>query len=116
MFPLKPASGALLQRKLTDMGVTWHFGTGVESLDAGNGGVRVTLTNGATFDAETGLFSWTPTFTQAANYTLDFTATDDGDGTGTPLTTSPGRRSHCLPLASTTCARPSRMCTVSSMP
>jgi hypothetical protein len=46
------------------------------------------LPEGAAFDTATGLFSWTPTFVQAGQYVLHFSATDDGDGTGQPLTTS----------------------------
>ena len=33
---------------------------------------------GATFDTNTGVFSWTPLFTQAGSYTVNFTATDNG--------------------------------------
>lgn len=33
---------------------------------------------GATFDTSTGIFSWTPGFTQAGNYVLTFKATDNG--------------------------------------
>ena len=35
---------------------------------------------GATFDAQTGIFLWTPTFLDAGSYGPSFTATDDGDG------------------------------------
>jgi len=42
------------------------------------------LPAGATFDAETAMFVWTPGFMQAGTYTASFTASDDGDGTGTP--------------------------------
>jgi hypothetical protein len=42
------------------------------------------LPAGATFDADTAMFVWTPGFTQAGAYQVDFTASDDGDGTGTP--------------------------------
>ncbi|MBN8491307.1 MAG: tandem-95 repeat protein, partial [Burkholderiales bacterium] len=52
--------------------------------------VRYSLANlpaGASFDPLTSLLSWTPDFGQAGSYTLQITATDDGDGTGTPLTT-----------------------------
>ncbi len=40
------------------------------------------LPTGATFDDETGALRWTPDFTQAGDYSIDFTVTDDGDGTG----------------------------------
>src|SRR5262249_9693165 len=46
------------------------------------------LPDGASFDVDTALFSWTPGFTQAGSYAVTFTATDDGDGTGTPLSSS----------------------------
>ncbi len=36
------------------------------------------LPSGASFDAGSGIFSWTPDFGQADNYTVLFTATDDG--------------------------------------
>ncbi|HYU32388.1 MAG TPA: putative Ig domain-containing protein [Thermoanaerobaculia bacterium] len=39
---------------------------------------------GAAFDPETLVFTWSPGFTAAGSYPLIFTATDDGDGTGTP--------------------------------
>jgi len=46
------------------------------------------LPTGATFDPDTLLFNWTPSFTDAGPHTVTFTATDDGDGTGQPLSTS----------------------------
>ena len=46
------------------------------------------LPDGATFDTSTGIFTWTPTYTQAGNYAVHFTATDDGNGTGQPLSTA----------------------------
>ncbi|HND51734.1 MAG TPA: putative Ig domain-containing protein, partial [Pirellulaceae bacterium] len=39
------------------------------------------LPDGATFDAESGLFRWTPDYLQAGEYQVSFTATDDGNGT-----------------------------------
>ena len=42
------------------------------------------LPPGATFDADTGMFVWTPGFTQSGTYLVSFTASDDGDGTGIP--------------------------------
>ena len=39
-----------------------------------------TLPAGATFDVQTGAFSWTPTFYQDGSYTVTFTATDDASG------------------------------------
>ena len=44
-----------------------------------------TLPAGATFDAETWNLNWTPTHLQAGNYQVAFTAVDNGDGTGVPL-------------------------------
>jgi YD repeat-containing protein len=46
------------------------------------------LPTGATFDPQTLLFDWTPTFAQAGTYLVHITATDDGNGTGTPRSTS----------------------------
>jgi len=46
------------------------------------------LPAGATFDPETARFSWTPEYDQAGQHQAVFSATDDGDGTGTPLTVS----------------------------
>lgn len=46
------------------------------------------LPPGATFDPVTWMFDWTPGYTQAGTYTVRFTATDDGDGTGVPNTVS----------------------------
>jgi VCBS repeat-containing protein/YD repeat-containing protein len=50
--------------------------------------VATSLPAGATFDTETALFSWLPGFQQTGNYTVTFTATDDGNGTGVPLTST----------------------------
>lgn len=49
---LPPESGALLQRKLAALGVTWHLGVGVAAIDSNGDGVRITLADGATFDAD----------------------------------------------------------------
>ncbi|MGB3638029.1 MAG: putative Ig domain-containing protein, partial [Rivularia sp. (in: cyanobacteria)] len=46
------------------------------------------LPPGATFDAETATFIWTPDFNSANNYNVTFTATDDGDDTGFNATTT----------------------------
>ena len=42
------------------------------------------LPAGATFDTETLEILWTPTYAQAGTYSITVTATDDGDGTGSP--------------------------------
>ena len=52
---LPPEGGAMLKDKLTALGVRWHFGTGVQSVDrhGSNGGAfRLTLANGAHIDAD----------------------------------------------------------------
>jgi rubredoxin-NAD+ reductase len=49
---LPPAGGALLQAKLSALGVKWHFGTGASSIDAEGDGVRVQLANGEHIDAD----------------------------------------------------------------
>ncbi|WP_353955672.1 putative Ig domain-containing protein [uncultured Sphingobium sp.] len=45
------------------------------------------LPPGATFDPDTYDFTWTPTNVQAGDHVVHFRATDDGNGTGVPLTT-----------------------------
>src|SRR5262245_48309501 len=47
--------------------------------------VATGLPPGASYDAPTATFHWTPGYTQAGRYTFTVTATDDGNGTGTPL-------------------------------
>src|SRR5678815_383477 len=44
------------------------------------------LPDGASFDAETLELVWTPGYAQAGTYRVTVTATDDGNGTGVPLT------------------------------
>ena len=44
------------------------------------------LPAGATFDFESQMLWWTPGFDQAGLYQIDFTVTDDGDGTGSSTT------------------------------
>ncbi|HND23400.1 MAG TPA: putative Ig domain-containing protein, partial [Rhodocyclaceae bacterium] len=44
------------------------------------------LPDGASFDPVTSMFKWVPRYDQAGSYLVHFTATDDGNGTGTPLT------------------------------
>ncbi len=42
------------------------------------------LPDGASYDPDTQLFRWTPSYSQAGVYSINFSASDDGDGTGTP--------------------------------
>jgi rubredoxin-NAD+ reductase len=49
---LPPEGGAMLKDKLTALGVQWHLGTSVQSVDAANGGYALTLANGATLQAD----------------------------------------------------------------
>ena len=49
---LPPAGGALLERSLEALGVTWHLGTSVASVDARGDGVRVRLADGSAIDAD----------------------------------------------------------------
>jgi rubredoxin-NAD+ reductase len=49
---LPPAGGALLQRKLADLGVVWHLGTSVSAVDADGPTLRVTLASGHSFIAD----------------------------------------------------------------
>jgi YD repeat-containing protein len=48
----------------------------------------IDLPLGASFDPVSTLFEWQPGFGEAGEYTASFQATDDGDGTGIPLTSS----------------------------
>ena len=43
---LPPEGGALLQRKLADLGVAWHLGTSVAAIDADGDKLSITLANG----------------------------------------------------------------------
>ena len=49
---LRPAGGALMQQKLADLGVIWHLGTSVKSIDKAGDKLRITLANGKSFDAD----------------------------------------------------------------
>ena len=49
---LTPEGGALLQRKLAELGVVWHLGTSVSALDTDGDKLRVTLANGHGFVAD----------------------------------------------------------------
>jgi rubredoxin-NAD+ reductase len=49
---LPPAGGALLQEKLAALGVVWHFGTGVKTVDRDSGAYRVTLGDGSVIHAD----------------------------------------------------------------
>jgi len=49
---LPPAGGALLRDKLSALGVNWHFGTGVKSVDRDAGAYRATLGNGSSIAAD----------------------------------------------------------------
>lgn len=49
---LPPEGGALLRSSLAAIGVTWHLGTSVAAIDASGEGVRVSLADGNSFDAD----------------------------------------------------------------
>jgi rubredoxin-NAD+ reductase len=49
---LPPEGGAMLKDKLSALGVQWHLGTSVQSVDAANGGYALTLANGATLQTD----------------------------------------------------------------
>lgn len=49
---LTPEGGALLQRKLAALGVTWHLGTSVTAVAKAGDRFHLTLANGAQFDAD----------------------------------------------------------------
>ena len=46
------------------------------------------LPAGATFDPQTAIFNWPTGYSDAGTYAVTFTATNDGDGTGVPLSTT----------------------------
>jgi len=49
---LPPEGGAMLKDKLTALGVQWHLGTSVQSVDAANGAYTLTLASGASLQAD----------------------------------------------------------------
>jgi rubredoxin-NAD+ reductase len=49
---LPPAGGALLREKLAAVGVVWHFGTGVNTVDRDSGAYRVALGDGSVIRAD----------------------------------------------------------------
>jgi len=49
---LPPAGSALLQEKLAALGVVWHFGTGVKTVDRDSGAYRVALGDGSIIHAD----------------------------------------------------------------
>ncbi len=49
---LPPEGGALLQQKLAGIGVTWHLGTSVASIDREGSRLKVSLADGSAFDAD----------------------------------------------------------------
>ena len=49
---LPPEGGAMLKHKLGALGVQWHLGTSVQSVDSDNGAYTLTLANGATLQAD----------------------------------------------------------------
>lgn len=54
----------------------------VSATDPDGNGITLSATNmptGASFDPQTGVFSWTPTLSQAGNYVVTFKATDTGN-------------------------------------
>ena len=49
---LPPEGGAMLKGKLSALGVQWHLGTSVQSVDAAGDGYTLTLANGASLQAD----------------------------------------------------------------
>jgi rubredoxin-NAD+ reductase len=49
---LPPEGGAMLKDKLTALGVQWHLGTSVQSVDTAAGAYTLTLANGASLQAD----------------------------------------------------------------
>lgn len=61
---------------------------GVEGSDPSVDYVVTGLPTGALFDTDSILFDWSPQFDAAGTYVVRFTAVDDGNGTGTLLSSS----------------------------
>ncbi len=60
---------------------TISFSVSGADVEDGEVGIEIEgLPEGATFDAEAGVFSWTPTFFQAGDYTVTFIAVDNDGG------------------------------------
>ncbi len=49
---LPPEGGAMLKDKLSALGVQWHLGTSVQSVDSVSGGYTLTLANGGTLQTD----------------------------------------------------------------
>ena len=49
---LTPEGGAMLQKKLAELGVVWHLGTSTSAVDTDGDKLRVTLANGHSFAAD----------------------------------------------------------------
>ncbi len=49
---LPPAGGVFMKEKLATLGVTWHFGTGVQAVHKSGGRLQVTLAHGATIESD----------------------------------------------------------------
>ncbi|UOP01494.1 putative Ig domain-containing protein [Kingella potus] len=72
-----------------------RLGAGREAVSQNGGDVAASvryrvegLPEGAVFDPETLEIVWQPGYTQAGTYRINVTATDDGNGTGVPLSSS----------------------------
>ena len=49
---LPPAGGAMMEEKLSALGVVWHFGASAKSVDRNADGMRITLSAGTTLDVD----------------------------------------------------------------
>ena len=80
-FALDPNNpGFIPQERLPDGSLTPLEGTAPTISYTVSG-----LPAGATFDPQTDIFNWQTGYTDAGRYLVTFTATNDGDGTGVPL-------------------------------
>lgn len=49
---LPPAGGAMMEEKLSGLGVVWHFGSSAKSVEKTAEGMRITLSTGTTIDVD----------------------------------------------------------------
>ena len=75
-----PPTFVPMEHQLGNENELLSFGLGASDLEDNNLFFSAdNLPEGATFDTDTGLFSWTPTFDQAGEYAVLFSVSDDGE-------------------------------------
>ncbi|PNY36631.1 hypothetical protein C2E31_12350 [Rhodopirellula baltica] len=86
-----PMQGWVIDEGQTLSITTFAFDPDHPEVRSPNAGSYITydaigLPDGATYDSATATLTWTPDFDQAGEYAVEVFATDDGDGTGNPIT------------------------------